>query len=175
MKKFNFWVYILVSLIVISCGGKSDIELFEEGMSLIDEKQYDEAANVFEKISEDYPKSELAAKAIFESAKLYQGQVIKNISERASLVKSVELYKKVYNNYASSDAAENALFMAGFILANELTELNAARQTYELYLEKYPNGQLADDARVELQNLGKTPEQILMEKMKNENPDEKAI
>ena len=65
--------------------------------------------------------------------------------------------------------------MAGFILANDLEDLDEAKSTYELYLEKYPNGQLADDARVELENLGKSPEEILLEKIQNKNKDENTI
>ena len=65
--------------------------------------------------------------------------------------------------------------MAGFILANDLKDFENAKQTYNLYLEKFPNGQLADDARVELENLGKSPEEILKEKIQSENLDEKAI
>ncbi len=55
--------------------------------------------------------------------------------------------------------------MSGFILANELQDYEAARKSYELYLSKFPNGELADDAKVELANLGKTPEEILKDKI----------
>lgn len=175
MKNFRFIVVMLFSFLFTFCGGKSDKDLFESGMTLITEKKYDEAIVMFDNLLEENNQSELAPKALFESAKLYQGQVIKNLSGRQSLLKSVELYKKIFDNYPSSAEAENSLFMAGFILANELNDLEAAKKNYELYIERYPEGQLADDAKVELQNLGKTPEEILMEKMKNEKSDEKAI
>ncbi len=64
--------------------------------------------------------------------------------------------------------------MAGFILANDLQDFDAAKETYELYIEKYPDGQLADDAKIELENLGKTPEEILLEKIHPDMLDEKA-
>ena len=54
--------------------------------------------------------------------------------------------------------------MAGFILANELKEFKEAGKMYNLYIQKYPNGELADDAKIELQNLGKSPEEILSHK-----------
>jgi TolA-binding protein len=175
MKTIKIILLFTVALLLTFCGGQSDKELFDSGMSLISEKKYDEAIVVFENLVDENNKSTLAPKALFETAKLYQGQVIKHTNGRESLLKSVEIYKKIYDNYPASEEAENSLFMAGFILANELTDLNAAKKTYELYLEKYPEGQLADDARVELQNLGKTPEEILMEKIQNEKLDEKAI
>jgi TolA-binding protein len=101
--------------------------------------------------------------------------VLKNLGEKEPLVKSVRVYKSIFEKYPSHDEAENSLFMAGFILANDLNDLDAAKSTYELYLEKYPNGQLADDARVELENLGKSPEEILLEKIRKDTEDEKSI
>ena len=175
MKQIRILIITIFSLLLAFCGGKTDQELYDEGIELISESKYDEAIAAFENLVEENVKSELAPKAIFECAKIYQGQVSKNITGRESLLKSVELYKKVSNNYPSSSEAENSLFMAGFILANELIDLNGAKAAYELYLQKYPEGELADDARVELMNLGKTPEQILMEKIQNEKSDETEI
>ena len=65
--------------------------------------------------------------------------------------------------------------MAGFILANELNDLSGAKETYELFIQKFPEGSLVDDAKVELENLGKTPEEILMNKIKTDSSDEKKI
>ena len=175
MKAIRIISISIFTVLLTFCSADSDKDLYESGMNLITEKKYDEAIEKFDNLLEKNNKSELAPKALFESAKLYQGQVIKNLSDRQSLLKSVEVYKKIFDNYPSSEEAENALFMAGFILANELNDLDSARKNYELYLERYPQGQLADDARVELQNLGKTPEEILMEKMQKESIDEKAI
>lgn len=175
MKIFKIILLLVFSIVFTFCGSKSDKELFDSGKNLLVEKKYDEAVVVFEDLVEQNKESEIAPKALFECAKVYQGQVVKNVGAKESLIKSVDIYKKIFNNYSKSEEAENSLFMAGFILANELQDFDAAKNTYELYLEKYPEGQLADDAKVELQNLGKTPEQILLEKIQNNNPDEKAI
>lgn len=99
---------------------------------------------------------------------MYQGQVVKNLDPAESLKKSVSLYKQIFNEYPNSEKAESSLFMASFILANDIRDYESAKKSYELYLEKYPNGNLAKDAKIELQNLGKTPEQVLKEKLQSE-------
>jgi inosine/xanthosine triphosphate pyrophosphatase family protein len=32
---------------------------------------------------------------------------------------------------------------------------------YELFLQKYPDNDFADDARISIENLGKTPEELI--------------
>lgn len=175
MQSFKHLIILLISLLLSFCGGQTDEELFESGQKLLNEKNYDEALVIFEELANENKESELAPKALFECAKLYQGQVLKNLDSKSSLIKSVQVYKSIFEKYPANEDAGNSLFMAGFILANDLRDLDAAKSTYELYLEKYPNGQLADDARVELENLGKTPEEILLEKIRTESTDENAI
>ena len=53
--------------------------------------------------------------------------------------------------------------MMGFVYANDLGNADKAKQTYEDFLKRYPKDELAESARAELKNLGKTPEQILEE------------
>jgi TolA-binding protein len=175
MKNLKLLPLLIFSLLFTFCGGKTDKELFDEAVKLSNEKKYDDAIVAFENIETEFKESELAPKALFESAKIYQGQVIKKLNSKESLLKSIEVYKKVYENYPNSYEAENSLFMSAFIYANDLNDLENAKLAYELYLEKFPDGVLAKDARIELENLGKTPEQILMEKIQIEEADAETI
>lgn len=175
MKTLKIISILLLSFIFTFCGSKSPQENYDEATKLLTEQKYDEAVVIFEEIAEQNKGNQLASKALFETAKLYQGKVIKTLNGRESLLKSVELYKKIFELYPASKEAENSLFMAGFILANELNDLETAKETYELFIKKFPEGSLVDDAKIELENLGKSPEEILMNKIKVENSDEKKI
>ncbi len=157
----------LIFLVLVSCSGKNEKELMNEGNKFIKEKKYSEAAAVFKKIINEFPESGQTAAAMFELAKLYQGKVLKDIDEKESLKEAVKYYKQIFEKFPKAKEASSALFMAGFIEANELKDLEAAKKTYNLYLENFPDGELADDAKIELANLGKSPEEILMEKLKN--------
>jgi hypothetical protein len=54
--------------------------------------------------------------------------------------------------------------MSGFILANDLKSYNEATASFSLFLQKFPNNELASSAREELENMGLTPEEILQKK-----------
>lgn len=84
--------------------------------------------------------------------------------------KAIELYSKVIEKMPQHPKAATAFFMTGFVYANDLQELDKARAAYETFLNKFPNDEMAESARAELKNLGKSPEEILKELLQN-NPD----
>jgi outer membrane protein assembly factor BamD (BamD/ComL family) len=64
-------------------------------------------------------------------------------------------FQKILNEYPNGDYSSKALFMVGFVNANYLKNFDKARKYYTEFLEKYPEHELADDAKYELENLGK--------------------
>lgn len=76
--------------------------------------------------------------------------------------KSLQLYFKLNNRLPDHPQSKTALFMQAFIYENDLRDLNKAKTTYEEFLQKYPNDpDYADDAKIALQTLGKSPEEML--------------
>ncbi|MBK8947127.1 MAG: tetratricopeptide repeat protein [Ignavibacteriae bacterium] len=161
MKSIKNLLFLISLFTLAFCSSNNEKQIFDEARNLITSAKYDEAVVKFEEIVSKYPQSNVADSSLFEIAKLYQGQVIKNVKPMESLNKAVESYKKIYEEYPNSKLAENSIFMSAFILANEIKNFPLAEKTYKLYLEKFPNGDLADDAKMELKNLGRAPEDIL--------------
>ena len=93
MQNFKLLLLLIISTFLTYCGGQSDTELFDNAQKLLVEKKYDEALILFEELARENKNSELAPKALFESAKLYQGQVLKNLGAKESLVKSVKVFR----------------------------------------------------------------------------------
>ena len=166
MKLSKIFFLLFAVLIFSACNSKSERDLFNGAQKLVKQKKYSQAIYWYNKIVKDFPESKYAPEALFEMAKLYQGLVVKNIDSQKSLQKAVTIYTKIYTEYPDSKRAEASNFMAAFILANELKDIDAAKTAYNLYIQKYPNGELVKDAKIELQNLGKSPEEILREKIK---------
>ncbi|MDP3684998.1 MAG: tetratricopeptide repeat protein [Ignavibacteria bacterium] len=156
----SYFVFFSIILFFAGCG-KNEKDQFEEANRLVKDKKYTQAIAAYEKVVKEFPTGDLAPRAIYEIAKLYQAGIIPALDEAASQEKAVEFYQKVFITSPKHELAPSALFMSGFIQANTLGKYHEATITYKKFLEAYPNSEFADDARAELDNMGLSPEEII--------------
>ena len=167
--KYFVGILSLYALFFIGCSEKKSAEdLFNEGEKYLEESKFPEAVSSYEALIDKHPADSLAIQATLRLASIYQNKQVKNIPETQSLLKSVELFRSIYEKYPNSEKAPMGLFMAGFVEANELQDSAAATATYNLFLEKFPDHELATSAKEELKNMGLTPEEILKKNMASE-------
>lgn len=160
---------LLTLILLVGCSSKkSDKELFDDAQKYLSENKISEAIISLEEISKEHSDSELAPEALSQLATIYQNKQDKSISEKENLEKAIELFKRIYSNYPKSEYAPSSLFMAGFIYANELQNYPEAEKLYKQFLIEYPESELATSAQAELDNLGLSPEEILMKNMAKE-------
>lgn len=69
--------------------------------------------------------------------------------------KSLENFKHIVDYYPEGQKSSEALFMLGYINANNTKNLKDAEKYYKQFIEKYPDDELTDDAQYELKHLGK--------------------
>ena len=67
----------------------------------------------------------------------------------------IEYYKKLLILYPDHQYVPQALFMIGFVYAEELKELDEARKAFEELIEKYPESEITESAKWMLENLDK--------------------
>src|SRR5690554_3461198 len=113
-----------------ACSAQNEEQLMETAKKHIDNKEYNEALRVFEQIVSKFPDGKNTGLAHFEIGKLYQGNVIDGVGKEETMHKAIEHYKIVYEKYPDMSEAPQALFMVGFIQANELNRLEEARESY---------------------------------------------
>ncbi len=159
--KYSLSLLILAALFITSCSQKGEQEYMQDAKNFLQEQKFDEAVKLYEKIAADFPKSPLASEALFEAAKLYQSKSIPGMSDNAAYEKAVESYTSVYEKYPDSPEAPLAMFMTGFLYANEMKQYQAAKTAFEKFLKQYPEHEMAESARLEIQNMGKSPEELL--------------
>lgn len=169
--KFSFLTALILSLILIGCTKKSDQYYMDLGNTSLNQKNYAGAASAFSSLVTIYPSSELAPDAIFKMATLYQNQLIKTeagnntpLTREQSLKKASDLFRNVFDKYSQSPNAPKALFLSGFILSNDLKDYADATATFNLFLKQFPQNELASSVKEELNNMGLTPEEILLNK-----------
>jgi len=164
MKKFITVIAVIV-LLFNGCDSNKEKTLFDSANAKAKAKNYSEAMKDYQKIIDEYSSSDNAAESYFAIAAMYHMYQIPNISKEESLKKAVQYYEKLYEKFPDNEKSPKALFMAAYLKGNELNQLDGARKSYQTFLNKFPGNELAPQAKIELENLGKTPEEILQSRM----------
>lgn len=104
-------------------------------------------------------KDSLSAEYLIDAA-----TVARNLNQ---VPRVLDIFKWIYTIFPNHPKAADAMFLEGFTLDSDMKELEKARTAYQNFLSRYPNDEFSDDAKVLLQNLGKSDEEILSELEKN--------
>jgi peptidyl-prolyl cis-trans isomerase C len=70
----------------------------------------------------------------------------------------IEYYQQVVDRFGDFEQADRAQFMVGFVYSEELSDKESARKAFDAFLEKFPDSDLAKDARYMIDVMeGKEP------------------
>jgi outer membrane protein assembly factor BamD (BamD/ComL family) len=132
-----------------------EIRLFSPAATGFDKVKADSLLTAYESFMKHFPEDSLTVKIAFKAANLSM-----NMGDGA---KAIELFDKFIEKYPDNPKAAVSMFFKGYIYENQLKNLDKAKEIYLQFIEKYPHGDFTKDARIALQNLGKTPEQMVQE------------
>lgn len=82
------------------------------------------------------------------------------MSEQNDFKTAIQEFRKVVDNYKGSKEEADAQFMIGYNYANNLNDLKSAEIEYKIFLEKFQTHELAISVKFELENLGKSIDEI---------------
>ncbi|PIP54034.1 MAG: hypothetical protein COX07_07490 [Bacteroidetes bacterium CG23_combo_of_CG06-09_8_20_14_all_32_9] len=86
-------------------------------------------------------------------------------------------YERIENNYPDFPKMPICIFMQGFV-NEELADYDKARFHYQRFIDKYPNHPLVKDTKIMIENLGKSPEELIklfQKKEKNKSSPNTSI
>ncbi len=157
--------FLLVSMIIafVACtpgiesdGAKittAEDNLFAADQGFIDKVKALDLVDMYEEYAYKYPEDSMAAEYLFKGA-----EFCLNLGEG---MRSIGLYNRVINEYPKFRKIPECVFLKGYVYENYLGDIENARIIYTEFLEKYPENEFADDAAISIQNLGKTPEELI--------------
>lgn len=161
---------ILTSILLItitSCKSKMEKlegEIYSEDF-IYDSKglaRAGELLDLYVSEAESDPTGEAAPGYLFKAAELAM-----NLDRTQE---SMDLYNQVIYKYPDYEKAPECLFLLAFIYENTLQNYGKAKELYEQFLVRHPDHEFADDARFSLQHLGKSPEELMREFEKKNQP-----
>jgi len=119
----------------------------------LNEKQANELVNAYTEFVENFPEDELSAEYLYRAA-----EICRSIKDSQ---KAIDLYQKLVVEYEDFEKTPYCQFLIGFTYDNDLKDMLKAEENYELFINKYPEHEFVKDAKVLLENLGKSPEELI--------------
>jgi TolA-binding protein len=175
MKLFrSFTVLIILAAITVQCSqdpksrikelekniGSENFTLDEKGMQLADE-----LVQAYISYAESHKGSPEAPDYLYSAADLSL-----NIGKSKE---SLDLYNQIIYKYPDYAKAPECLFLVGYIYENYFGQYGKAKEIYESFIKKYPNHDFADDAAISIENMGKSPEELIRSfEEKNNQPQD---
>jgi hypothetical protein len=162
-----FFLIALAYVSLSACtGGKHDASFYAAQLDslnrnaqrgVMDTTRVQQTANAINAYANEHPADTVAARLLFDLARTQHTFRMHEAGNRT--------LQKLRTDFPESSYASKALMLEAFILANAMQQNDAARQAYTEYLEKYRNvdPNLTRDAELELQALGKTPDEMMRE------------
>ena len=127
--------------------------LFSTSEGFIDKAKALELVDLYVDYANSYPDDSLAVEYLFKGA-----EFCLNLGEGQ---RAITLYNRVIQEYPDFRKVPECLFLKGYVYENYLGDLDNAKAIYLEFIEKYPDNEFADDAEISIQNLGKSPEELI--------------
>lgn len=76
---------------------------------------------------------------------------------------AIRYFDRVYNQYPDFKKRPYVLFLRAFVLENQTKNYEEAKRLYEKFIMEYPTHEMVDDAVYSIENMGKSPEELIRE------------
>ena len=154
MKRLLTLLSILVVVFFASCNNESASEkiarlepLVFAADGTVNKEAGAELADAYVQYAKENPQDEMSPDMIFKALDFSVNVNIDNPQ------KSIEIADLMIETYPQHMLAPMALYIKAFVY-ERANDIPSAKETYRLFLEKYPNDPLVEDVKASLRNAG---------------------
>jgi TolA-binding protein len=145
---------VVLALLWTGCGRPPAEEYLKKAQEAEKGGLWSVAIENYRDLAKDHPDDTLAESALFTIAAIEHNNL-------QNFQAAVDGYKLYLEKFPRGKKAAVAMFLTAFLYNNELKNLDSAKVFYQRFLATYPNDEMASSAQFELNNLGKSPDEIL--------------
>lgn len=178
MKMKHIGLLLIIVLLLAGCNGTDkktstgevnltdsiaglENELFNQNASRIDRDKAIKLVDFYSQYATEFPDDSLSPEYLYKAS-----DISMNLNRP---VETIQLFDRMLTEYPDFEKTPTTLFLKAFVYEDQMNDLDNARKYYQLFIEKYPDSEFADDAKVSLENLGKSPEDLIKEFEENSN------
>ena len=164
MKKvFYLLTLIIISSLMFSCKSNEEKaideisqlekELFNDSLGVLDAEKANAIIQLYHSFSENYPEHKHTPLYLFHGA-----DVSMNMADYAMAIKMLD---NLIENYPDFENIPASIHLRGFIYEDKLQQLDKAKASYQELIDKFPEHELAENAKGCIQNLGIPTEELI--------------
>ena len=159
------YLFIAIALFFVACSNKENEKIvkiqelektvFNDKTQTYDKEKSKELITLYVEYAKENPKDTLAPKYLFHAGELAMSLSFGN--------EAIQYFNGVNVDFPNYEKAPTALFLEAFVYETQIFDTQKAGEIYKQFVAKYPKHELADDAQASINNLGKTPEELVKE------------
>ena len=134
---------------------QNEKKLFGDTLVTVNHKSALVLVDEYQQFASRFPDDTSAAEYLFKASDISMNM---NMPQQ-----TVAIFNKLIENYPDFDKIPTCYFLRAFVYDDQLKDYKSAEKYYREFLEKYPKNVFADDAQMLLNNLGKSPEELIKE------------
>lgn len=149
MKKLFFLFLFLVCVVSYSCStdakqkDREKIQALEvstlEDAKVISYEKADSLINSYVDYVKKYPEDSLCATYLYRAADI--------LANTKRCIESINMYDRLIAEYPKDAYVESAYFLKGIVYSQTCLNKEKAAEAFTLFIEKYPNSNLCNQAR----------------------------
>lgn len=164
MNRYISVLLLTFTVLMVSCSSPRDreaskIKKLEDQLkkqdASPDKQKLDELLNLYIGFVDKFPADTASPSYLYNAVSLCIGT---NNGEKA-----MKLIDRSINEYSQSSKLPEIIFLKAYVYENLLNNLGEAASTYRDFISRFPDNELADDAQAAINNLGKSPEELVRE------------
>lgn len=132
---------------------QNEKKLYNDSLMELDVTIADSTILLYTRFANEYSDDSTAAEYLFRAAEICKAL---NKGKQA-----LSYYKRVEDNYPKFIKMPICIFMQGFVYENMLMDYDNAKYNYQRFIDKYPKHPLVKDTKILIENLGKSPDEII--------------
>ncbi|MDD4848380.1 MAG: tetratricopeptide repeat protein [Bacteroidales bacterium] len=173
MKKNTYLIMAMVVSLLITVGCKNKQEKALANIKSLEEQIFNKNTpaqepatlqNMMEQYvsyADQFPDDSLSPEMMMRAA-----DIAANLNQAGY---AITLYSRVFDNYPDFSRKPEALFMIAFVNENNIGDWDLAKEKYELFIQQYPDHPLTESAKICLQNLGVSAEDMILQLMQQQD------
>jgi len=111
--------------------------------------------NLYERFADSLPDDNNSPEYLFKAADISM--------YRSDAMHTISMLDRFLTRYPTHERVAMSMFLKAFVFDSQIGDTASARRFYEEFIERFPEEEFAEDAKMAIKNLGKSPEDLINE------------